>query len=139
MKIKDVIGLLLIFQSAQLAFNLIVSALGPDRLGRRPLLLGGAIAMGISMFTVGGISAASGDNPNGSGQKAIIAAFVIWMLAFGISWGPVCWTVTAETPSAALREKSIALGAWSGYAVGLIVNLVQPILANPEYADLGVS
>lgn len=139
MKIKDVIGLLLILQSCGLVFNFLVSMLGPDRFGRRPLLLIGSAVMFVCMYVVAGIAAGTGGNPSVPEQRTIVAAFFIWVLIFSVSWGPLTWTVTAETPSAALREKSIALGAWSGYAVGLIVNFIQPYMANPEYGNLGVS
>lgn len=139
MNIQNVIGLLLILQSCQLVFNLVVSMFGPDRFGRRPLLLTGSVVMFVCMYVIAGIAAGTGGNPGGPEQRTIVAAFFIWTLMFSVSWGPVVWTVTAETPSAALREKTVAAGAWSGYGVGLIVNLVQPYLANPGYANLGVS
>jgi hypothetical protein len=41
----------------------------------------------------------------------------------------------AETPSAALREKSMGLGAWAGFGVGMTVNFVQPYIS----AAIGVS
>lgn len=56
---------------------------------------------------------------------------------FCVTWGPGIWIVAAETGSNVLREKSLALGAWSGFSIGLITNLVTPYMQNAEYGNLG--
>jgi SP family sugar:H+ symporter-like MFS transporter len=46
-------------------------------------------------------------------------------------------TVAAEISSNPLREKTLAVGSWSGFGVGLAVGFVSPYIQNPEYAGLG--
>jgi hypothetical protein len=46
-------------------------------------------------------------------------------------------TVAAEVSSNPLREKTLAVGSWSGFGVGLAVGFVSPYIQNPEYAGLG--
>lgn len=57
--------------------------------------------------------------------------------AFGASWGTLPWITSSEISSQQLREKSLGLGAWSGFGVGLISNFVTPYIQNPEYGGLG--
>lgn len=36
-----------------------------------------------------------------------------------------------------LRDKTLAIGAFGGYVVGMLVGLVNPYMQNAEYGDLG--
>lgn len=63
--------------------------------GRRPPLIYGAIGMAVSHFTVAALIATYSDNwaahPNAA--WAGVAFLFIFMLSYGVGWGPVPWTL----------------------------------------------
>ncbi|KAK4431674.1 Hexose carrier protein HEX6 [Sesamum alatum] len=70
-----------------------------DRVGRRPLFHIGGIQMFIAQVMVGGFIAAKlGDH--GTMEKgyafAILILICVYILGFGLSWGPLGWVVTSE-------------------------------------------
>lgn len=46
------------------------------------------------------------------------------------------WIVCAEVSSQPLRETTLAVAAWCGFAVALIINFVVPYIQNAGYGDL---
>lgn len=66
-----------------------------EKLGRRNLLLLGAIGMTVSQFIVAitGTVAGTSDLP---AQRAAIAFVCIYIYFFASSWGPVAWVVTGK-------------------------------------------
>ncbi|KAK0609011.1 Galactose transporter, partial [Lasiodiplodia hormozganensis] len=47
------------------------------------------------------------------------------------------WIVTAETPTLHLREKTITIGTFLGFSVGVLVTFVNPFLQDADQAGLG--
>jgi sugar porter (SP) family MFS transporter len=88
-----------------------------DRLGRRRLLLAGSAGMTLTLATLT-IVFTSASTHNGrpelgeaSGLTALVAAD-LFVVAFGVSWGPVLWVLLGEMfPN---RIRSAALGLASG-------------------------
>jgi SP family sugar:H+ symporter-like MFS transporter len=88
-----------------------------DRVGRRPLLLAGSAGMALMLatmtvvFTSASIVNGRPDLDIASGVIALVAAD-LFVIAFGISWGPVLWVLLGEMfPN---RIRSAALGLASG-------------------------
>jgi SP family sugar:H+ symporter-like MFS transporter len=88
-----------------------------DRLGRRPLLLAGSAGMAVTLATMtvvfAGASTVNGQ-PQLDGAAGVIAlvAADLFVVAFGVSWGPVLWVLLGEMfPN---RIRSAALGLASG-------------------------
>ena len=88
-----------------------------DRLGRRPLLLGGSAGMSAMLITMTvvftGASIRNGQPQldAASGIVALVAAD-LFVVAFAVSWGPVLWVLLGEMfPN---RIRSAALGLASG-------------------------
>jgi MFS transporter, SP family, sugar:H+ symporter len=88
-----------------------------DRVGRRPLLLGGSAGMALMLATMTvvftGASIVNGrpDLDVASGVIALVAAD-LFVIAYGVSWGPVLWVLLGEMfPN---RIRSAALGLASG-------------------------
>lgn len=100
-----------------------------DFLGRRTLLIGGGFVMGASMFALAGVVSSTPDGVvSGAKSNACVAFIVLWLFAFTQSWTNIPWTVSAEVPADHLRDKTLALGAFSGYISGMVVGLVSPYL-----------
>ncbi len=57
-----------------------------DKVGRRPLLLGGCSVMAVTVFAVGGIGFT---NLQESAGNAMVALFAIWVAAYSISVAPI--------------------------------------------------
>ncbi|GFZ44306.1 hypothetical protein JCM24511_02028 [Saitozyma sp. JCM 24511] len=75
--------------------------------------------------------------PVGAPGTVLVLFVFKWIAVFAVSWGSLPWTISAELSSPSLREKTVAVGSWMGFAVGLIVTFITPYLLNPVYANLG--
>jgi len=119
-----------------------------DKWGRKPVLIIGAIWMGICHLVVAGIIAQFTDDwnaENGRGDAAGWAAVVfIWLFAigFGFSWGPTAWVIVAEAFPLGLRAKGVSIGASSNWLNNFAVAISTPdfVAAAPygAYIFLGI-
>jgi hypothetical protein len=66
------------------------------------------------------------ETPTGSLANLLIASIFIWVAVFAVTWSPMGWTIPAEISSNPLREKTLAVAAFGGMVVNLIVTLVVP-------------
>ena len=89
-----------------------------ERLGRRKLLLFGAIIMTISQFIVGIVGATAAKGREDSPQAAlntIIAFICIFIFGFACSWGPVAWVLTGELFTLKTRAKQMSMATASNW------------------------
>ena len=99
----------------------IVAILTVDRFGRKPLMIIGALIMGLSMLALGLTFFA--------GKMGILS--LVFMLsytaAFAMSWGPVTWVLLSEIfPNSIKGAMSIAVA--SMWIANLIISWTFPIL-----------
>lgn len=94
-----------------------------DRVGRRPLLLWGSAAMFICHVIVAAvIGTYQGEWEQNKGAAwAGISFIFVYMVAFGLSWGPVAWAMPAELFNSTLRAKGVALATCSNWFNNLFV------------------
>ncbi|KAI4843710.1 hypothetical protein E4T45_08486 [Aureobasidium sp. EXF-8846] len=108
-----------------------------DKVGRRPLLIYGAIAMGICHFVVGGVLSTGtyvpdgvDGNPNikligGSAGNTVIAFCYLLILFYSLTLAPVCWIYAAEVWSLETRATGMgiaAIGNWLfNFALGMYI------------------
>jgi hypothetical protein len=109
-----------------------------DKMGRRPLLIYGAMAMGICHFIVGGVLSAGEYVPGGvggngnvlikvTGAKAntVIAFCYLLIIIYAMTLAPVAWIYAAEVWSLETRATGMgisALGNWLfNFALGLYI------------------
>jgi MFS family permease len=91
-----------------------------ERIGRRKLLLYGALVQFISQGLVGIIHVAT------NGQAAVCTAVFTgtFIAAFAASWGPCAWVITSELFSLKTRAKQMsfaAAGNWYTWHVGALL------------------
>lgn len=79
-----------------------------ERLGRRNLLLLGAIGMCVCQFIVA-ITGTVAGTTNLPAQQAAIAFVCIYIFFFASSWGPVAWVVTGELFPLKARAKCLSM------------------------------
>lgn len=76
-----------------------------DAVGRRPILLTGAIAMALALVATGWwIYIDQAITPN-----AVVVCVIIYNAAFGMSWGPIPWLYPPEIMPLPFRAKGVSL------------------------------
>lgn len=111
-----------------------------DKIGRRTLLIYGALAMAFCHFVVGGILGAHGvDVPGGVGGDAniliqvtgspaytVIAFSYLLIIVYALTLAPVCWIYAAEVWSLETRATGMGIAAIGNWLVRhLITSLHQ--------------
>ncbi|KAM4066636.1 major facilitator superfamily protein [Hirsutella rhossiliensis] len=95
-----------------------------DSLGRRWSLLWTSAAQAIVLFIIGIYGRVqppvTGEPVTAFGYVAI-ACIYLWAAAFQFGWGPACWILVSEIPTARLRAMNVALAA----AVQWLFNFVM--------------
>ncbi|RHZ43371.1 sugar porter family MFS transporter [Aspergillus thermomutatus] len=101
-----------------------------DSLGRRVLLLWGALFMTISHVIIAVLVGLFSNNwPAHRPQGWVSVAFLlVYMLSFGASWGPVPWALPSEVFPSSLRAKGVALSTCSNWLNNFIIGLITPPL-----------
>jgi len=99
-----------------------------DKLGRKPVLTLGAIAMGICHITIAVIFAKNANQWPTHKAAGWAAIAMVWLFVahFGWSWGPCAWILVAEVWPLSARPYGIALGASSNWMNNFIVGQVTP-------------
>uniref|UniRef100_A0A8H7TWM9 Major facilitator superfamily (MFS) profile domain-containing protein n=1 Tax=Bionectria ochroleuca TaxID=29856 RepID=A0A8H7TWM9_BIOOC len=92
-----------------------------DRVGRRPLLLIGAVIQTAALFTMGSLGTIT--NPGYPIRVAIAAMTTIFGVGFCLGWAPISHIVAAEIPSSRLRD--------------FVISFCIPFLLYAPYANLG--
>jgi MFS transporter, SP family, sugar:H+ symporter len=103
-----------------------------DKIGRKPLLLIGSSGMAITLITMSIIfaNAALGADgkpslPGASGVIALIAAN-LFIVAFGMSWGPVVWVLLGEMFPNRIRAAALGLAAAGQWAANWLITVSFP-------------
>ncbi|EKD12585.1 quinate permease [Drepanopeziza brunnea f. sp. 'multigermtubi' MB_m1] len=108
----------------------IPSVLYIDRLGRKPVLIVGAIGMAICHVIIASIVAAFRDSWDENKVAGWAAVSMVWLFVvhFGYSWGPCSWIIVSEIWPLSTRTYGIALGTSSNWMNNFIVGQVTPDL-----------
>jgi sugar porter (SP) family MFS transporter len=108
--------------------------LAADSLGRRRSLLWTSIAQGLAMFVIGFYVRFDPPPPPVHGVAAGIppvgyfALTCIFLFAafFQFGWGPCCWIIVSEIPTARLRAMNVALAAATQWLFNFVVAQAVP-------------
>ncbi|KAJ4302617.1 Plasma membrane low glucose sensor [Kalmusia sp. IMI 367209] len=112
-----------------------------EKLGRRNLLLMGAIGMCVCQFIVGGVgmhadSTVDSGNTDIAAQKASIAFVCIYIFFFASSWGPVAWVVTGEMFPLKARAKCLSMTTASNWLLNWAIAYSTPYMVDSDHANL---
>jgi sugar porter (SP) family MFS transporter len=102
-----------------------------DRIGRKPLLLIGSSGMAVTLITMAVIFAnatlvdGKPSLPGAAGVIALIAAN-LFVVAFGMSWGPVVWVLLGEMFPNRIRAAALGLAAAGQWAANWLITVTFP-------------
>jgi MFS family permease len=99
-----------------------------DKVGRRPLLMAGALGDTISLVIVGAIIGKYGDdlvNHKAAGRVSI-AFIYIYDVNFSYSFAPIGWVLPSEIFNLAIRSKAISITTSTTWMCNFIIGLVTP-------------
>lgn len=106
-----------------------------DKIGRKPLLLIGSAGMAITLATMA-IIFGTAEQVNGTpqlgditGPIALVAAN-LFVVAFGMSWGPVVWVLLGEMFPNRIRAAALGLAAAGQWAANWLITVTFPGLRN---------
>ncbi len=88
-----------------------------DKVGRKPMLLIGSVAMWICMVIVGVLVAKFSYDWSQHSAAGWVSVALIWAYvgAFGATWGPASWTIVSEIFPLSIRAKGASFGASSNW------------------------
>ncbi|MGK2882084.1 MAG: sugar porter family MFS transporter [Mycobacterium sp.] len=109
-----------------------------DKIGRKPLLLIGSAGMAVTLATMAVIFANATliqndagelepSLPGVSGYVALIAAN-LFVVAFGMSWGPVVWVLLGEMFPNRIRAAALGLAAAGQWVANWLITVTFPEL-----------
>jgi len=106
-----------------------------DKVGRKPMLLGGSLGMALTLSTMAvcfSQATGSGDNvslPEPWGTVALVTAN-LYVVFFGATWGPVVWVLLGEMFPNWIRATALAVSAAAQWLANFAVTTTFPILAD---------
>ena len=109
-----------------------------DKIGRKPLLIIGSIGMTITLGTMALVFGTAGvvdGTPDldtavfgaASAPIALVAAN-LFVVAFGMSWGPVVWVLLGEMFPNRMRAAALSLAAGAQWIANWLVTVSFPVL-----------
>jgi SP family sugar:H+ symporter-like MFS transporter len=105
-----------------------------DKIGRKPLLLVGSIGMFISLGILSFIFGSAGFDELGKvalsdamGTFALVTAN-LFVVFFGLSWGPVVWVLLGEMFNNRIRGAALAIAASAQWIANFAITMTFPII-----------
>lgn len=112
----------------------IVAILLVDKIGRKRLLLIGSIGMALTLGTMAAVFATATVTDAGpvlgdtAGLIALVAAN-LYVVFFGISWGPVMWVLLGEMFPNKIRGAALAVAGFIQWIANWLVTVTFPIIS----------
>ncbi|QDB78755.1 sugar porter family MFS transporter [Georgenia wutianyii] len=112
----------------------VVAILLVDKIGRRPLLIGGSAGMALTLGTM----AVAFSQSQGTGEDvalpqpwatvALVAAN-LFVVSFGATWGPVMWVMLGEMFPNKIRATAVSVASAANWLANFAVSTTFPSLA----------
>jgi SP family sugar:H+ symporter-like MFS transporter len=110
-----------------------------EKLGRRRLLMIGALGMAGCQLLMASFDTATGQSYEKASQTILIAFCAINIFFFAASWGPVVWVVTSEIYPLKVRAKAMSVSTASNWLLNFGIAYCAPFLVGtgPGNASFG--
>ncbi len=122
----------------------LVAVVTVDRLGRKPLLIAGAIIMAAAMLTLGTlfdmhlvsatVQHAGAANTTSSSYIAV-AAIVVYIAGFALSWGPVVWVLLSEIFPNSIKGKAMSIAVAAQWITNFLVSATFPMMDRSSWLN----
>ncbi|KAI1259192.1 MFS sugar transporter-like protein [Xylariaceae sp. FL1019] len=102
-----------------------------DSLGRRRSLLVSAVGQAFCMFYIGiyvRVAPPDPDKPIPVAGYFALAFIYVFAAFFQFGWGPACWILVSEIPTARLRPYNVALAAATQWLFNFVVARTLPVM-----------
>jgi SP family sugar:H+ symporter-like MFS transporter len=105
-----------------------------DKVGRKPLLIAGSLGMAVFLgvlAVVFGTAAVGADGNLVLGDTAgrlALASANLYIVCFGVSWGPVMWVLLGEMFPNRIRGAALSLAGLSQWGTNFLVTMTFPML-----------
>jgi sugar porter (SP) family MFS transporter len=101
-----------------------------DRVGRKPLLLGGVVGMATSLTVLGVTSAVLAAPKSASDPEAIITLLCLagFIVSFAATWGPVVWVMLPEVLPLSARGAALGVAVCLNWAANFLVSQTFPVM-----------
>ena len=100
-----------------------------ETLGRRRLLMIGAIGMSVCQLIVASVGTAL---PNSKAASKCLIAFVcVYIFFFASTWGPCAWVVTGEIFPLKARAKGLSMTTASNWLLNFAIAYSTPYMVDP--------
>jgi MFS transporter, SP family, sugar:H+ symporter len=101
-----------------------------DRVGRKPMLLGGLVGM-VTSLTVLGVTSEVLAAPNSAGDPAAIitlACLAGFIVSFAATWGPVVWVMLPEVLPLNVRGTAMGVAVCLHWGANFLVSQTFPVM-----------
>ncbi len=105
-----------------------------DKVGRKPLLIAGSVGMALFLGILAVVFGTAEVGADGNlllgdtaGRVALVSAN-LYIVCFGISWGPVMWVLLGEMFPNKIRGAALSLAGLSQWGTNFLVTMTFPIL-----------
>ncbi|KAF1994632.1 MFS monosaccharide transporter-like protein [Amniculicola lignicola CBS 123094] len=106
-----------------------------EKLGRRTLLIWGAVGMLICEFIIAIVGTAVGDSSKAT--SICLTVFIcIYIFFFATTWGPGAWVLIGEIFPLPIRAKGVALSTASNWLWNFVIAQITPYLVGADEANL---
>lgn len=105
----------------------VLAILTVDRFGRKPLMIIGALVMGVSMIILGFTF-----STHSVGLGSLIC-MLLYTAGFAMSWGPVCWVLLSEIFPNAIRSMVMSIAVAAQWIANFSVSWTFPMLNKNQF------